>query len=158
MFLLQTVMEFENEFDLSFGLGPEEEGVAKILVNNAVYAGRKLSTDSRVPGRIGRPEFYDFWEKELQASDFILSTIRHGYQFPFISVPRPSSYCKNNKSFFEHRDFAYNELLRLESLGCIRRVKEQPYLTLPLSVVYSKKYHLVVEEQCAAAKNNQKCG
>ena len=83
-------------------------------------------------------------KRELQASDFILSTIQHRYQFPFISVP-PSSYCKNNKSFFEHRDFAYNELLRLESLGCIRRVKEQPYFTLPLSVVYSKKYRLVFD-------------
>lgn len=140
-------MDVENESDFrehSFGLGPEEEGVAKVLVNNAVYAGRKLSTDSRVPGRIGRPEFYDFWKNDLQASDFILGTIKHGYQFPFSSIP-PSSYCKNNKSFLEHRDFAYNELLRLESLGCIRRVSEQPYLTLPLSVVYSKKYRLVVD-------------
>ena len=88
MFLLQTVMEFENEFDLrehSFGLGPEEEGVAKILVIKAVYASRKLSTNSCVPGRIGRPEFYSFWEKELQASDFILSTIRHRISFYFCS-------------------------------------------------------------------------
>ena len=66
--LLQTVMDVENESDFrehSFGLGPEEEGVAKVLVNNAVYAGRKLSTDSRVPGRIGRPEFYDVWKNDL---------------------------------------------------------------------------------------------
>ena len=42
-------------------------------------------------------------------------------------------------------DFAYSELLRLESLGCIERVSEQPYLCLPLSVVFSKKLRLVVD-------------
>ena len=33
----------------------------------------------------------------------------------------------------------WEELLRLESLGCISRVQEQPKVVLPLSVVYSKK-------------------
>ena len=37
------------------------------------------------------------------------------------------------------------ELLRLEALGCIVRVKEQPYVVLPLSVVYSRKLRLVVD-------------
>jgi hypothetical protein len=138
-------MEFENDLrEHVFGLSPDEAGVAQHLVNNAVYAGRKLSTDSRVPGRIGREEFFEFWRDELNASDFVLGTIKHGYQFPFIEEP-PRSFCKNNKSFFDHRDFAYTELLRLESLGCIRRVTEQPYITLPISVVFSKKLRLVVD-------------
>ena len=42
--------------------------------------------------------------------------------FPFISTP-PSSYCANNKSMLNQRDFAYQELLRLEKLGCISRVE-----------------------------------
>ena len=144
-FISDFVMDFENDLrEHAFGLGQEESGVAQMLVNNSVYAGRKLSTDARVPGRIGNPEFYSFWRDELQASDFILGTIKYGYQFPFKNMP-PASYCKNNKSFFEHRDFAYNELLRLESLGCITRVSEQPFITLPISVVFSKKLRLVID-------------
>lgn len=121
-----------------------EEGVAKVLVNNANYVGKKLSTDSRVPGRIGRPEFYEFWKNELGACDFVLSTIKEGYKIPFKEIP-PSDFCANNKSFLKQRDFAYQELLRLESLGCIRRVKTRPYLCLPMSVVFSKKSRLVVD-------------
>ena len=37
------------------------------------------------------------------------------------------------------------ELLRLEQLGCISRVKERPYIVLPLSVVFSRKLRLVVD-------------
>ena len=127
-----------------FELPLEESELAKVLVNNANYAGKQLSTDVRVPGRIGRPEYFEFWRDELKASDFVLNVIKEGYKFPFTSMP-PASFCKNNKSFFDHRDFAYHELLRLESLGCIRRVKEQPFVTLPLSVVFSKKLRLVVD-------------
>ena len=121
-----------------------EDSVAKMLVNNADYVGKKLTTDVRVPGRIGRPEFYDFWKNDLKASDFVLDTIKNGYKIPFKSIP-PTNFCENNKSFLRQRDFGYQELLRLESLGCIRRVKEQPYLCLPLSVVFSNKWRLVVD-------------
>ena len=37
------------------------------------------------------------------------------------------------------------ELTRLEALGCIRRVEHQPFIVLPLSVVFSKKLRLVVD-------------
>ena len=37
------------------------------------------------------------------------------------------------------------EVLRLEALGCIKRVQYQPYIVLPLSVVFSKKLRLVVD-------------
>ena len=37
------------------------------------------------------------------------------------------------------------EVLRLEALGCIRRVTHQPYVVLPLSVVFSRKLRLVVD-------------
>ena len=127
-----------------FELPPEEEEVAKLLANNSVYVGKKLTTDARVPGRIGKPEYFSFWRDELKASDFILNTIRYGYKFPFDSVP-PESMCKNNKSFMQNREFGYNELLRLEALGCISRVDVKPYIVLPMSVVFSKKLRLVVD-------------
>ena len=118
--------------------------MASVLINNASYAGRKLTTDIRVPGRIGNPEFFPFWRDELKASEFVLSTISEGYKFPFSSIP-PSSFCANNKSMLTQSDFAFEELLRLEKLGCISRTKEQPYLVLPLSVVFSKKLRLLVD-------------
>ena len=72
--------------DHTFGLPMEESGLAKSLVNESIYAGRRLSTDIRVPGRIGDPKYFDFWKNELKASDFILDTIQGGYKFPFASV------------------------------------------------------------------------
>ena len=37
------------------------------------------------------------------------------------------------------------EVARLEALGCVKRVAYQPYLVLPLSVVFSRKLRLVVD-------------
>lgn len=121
---------------------PSEQSLAETLVNNSNYVGKKLTTDLRVPGRIGNPEFYDFWKYELKASDFILDTIKNGYKFPFLDLP-PGGFHKNNKSMLDNSEFALAELLRLERLGCISRVEEQPFLCLPLSVVFSKKLRLV---------------
>ena len=45
----------------------------------------------------------------------------------------------------QNREFGYNELLRLEALGCISRVDVKPYIVLPMSVVFSKKLRLVVD-------------
>ena len=39
----------------------------------------------------------------------------------------------------------WDELLRLEALGCIQRVVDQPKIVLPMSVVFSKKLRLVVD-------------
>ena len=127
-----------------FDLPEEEKDISKFLINDSQHVGAKLVTDTRVPGRLSNPEFYDFWKNELQASEFVLDTIRNGYKFPFVSEP-PPGICRNNKSMLKNKEFAYKELLRLESLGCISRVEEQPYLCLPLSVVYSKKLRLVVD-------------
>ena len=134
----------EDMRQYTFDLPNEESDLAKVLVNNSNYVGKKLSTDSRVPGRIGKPEYFDYWRDTLKASDYILSVLQEGYKFPFDAIP-PESYCRNNKSFLQNRDFGYAELLRLEALGCITRVSSKPYLVLPLSVVFSKKLRLVVD-------------
>ena len=129
-----------TDFDLDF----DESLLAKQLVNESSYMGKQLSTDLRVPGRIGDKKFFSFWRDVLKAPDFILDTISKGYQFPFAKLP-PSAYSKNNSSFMKNREFGIAELFRLEELGCITRVKEQPYITLPLTVVFSKKLRLVVD-------------
>ena len=147
LWLLSCLAVVDPELECAFvELGVEEEtpDLAEVLVNNASYAGRRLTTDIRVPGRIGNPEFFNFWKDELKASPFILSTISEGYKFPFKSIPQ-GGICVNNKSMLQNNDFAIAELLRLESLGCISRVSTQPFLCLPLSVVFSKKLRLVVD-------------
>ena len=73
-----------------------------------------------------------------------MDTVRDGYKLVFDSLPLPS-FTKNNKSAILNKVFMWEELLRLESLGCISRVQEQPKVVLPLSVVYSKKPKLVVD-------------
>ena len=119
--------------------GDEEDlELIKALSNETSYIGKKLTTDKRVPGRINDSSFLEFWEKELKASSFILDTLKEGYRFPFRSIP-PSGIVCNNRSALKERAFVKAELTRLEALGCIERMKERPYLVLPLSVVFSKK-------------------
>ena len=48
-----------------------------------------------------------------------------------------------HKSMLDNSEFDLAELLRLERLGCISRVEEQPILCLPLLVVFSKKLRLI---------------
>ena len=45
----------------------------------------------------------------------------------------------------QDKDFVRSEVKRLESLGCVEKVFEKPYLVLPLSSVFSKKKRLVVD-------------
>ena len=75
----------------TFNLPLEEQSLADSLINQAEYVGCKLSTDVRVPGRIGDSKYFLFWKDELKASDFVLDTISSGCKFPFQSLP-PSSF------------------------------------------------------------------
>ena len=52
---------------------------------------------------------------------------------------------ENNRSSQKDPDFVWQELLRLECLGCTARVCERPIVILPLSMVFSKKMRLVVD-------------
>ena len=67
-----------------------------------------------------------------------------GYVLPFIDgVPPPEDGADNNKSFYDHEEFGIEEILRLERLGCIYRVKEKPKVVMPFSIVHSGKWRLV---------------
>ena len=121
-----------------------ETQVLDSLVNDAQYIGRKLTTNTKVPGNIHKPEFRDFWLNEIKPTEFVKDLIVNKYKLPFSSVP-PKSFEGNNKSALEDLEFVKTELTRLEKLGCIRRVQEQPYIVLPLSSVFSKKKRLVVD-------------
>ena len=120
--------------------------LVKVIENEAAYHGRRLVTDSRVPGNINRSCYREFWNNELKpfSTELLSSTIARGYSLPFRSIP-PKSFEGNNKSAREDMQFVRAEVLRLESLGCITRVESQPHLVLPLSSVFSKKKRLVVD-------------
>ena len=120
--------------------------LVKSIENEALYVGRRLVTDTRVPGNINKPEYREFWTTKLKpySTELLIETIARGYSLPFREVP-PSSFEGNNKSAREDSQFVRAEVLRLESLGCISRVKEKPHLVLPLSSVFSKKKRLVVD-------------
>ena len=114
-----------------------EEHIPQLLHNESGLVDKKnlnLATDVRVPGRLkGHHEVY----KEIGADDYIVELIENGYKLVFDEVP-PKSYTRNNKSALMKNTFVYDELMRLEKLGCIKRVSSQPHVVLPLSVVYSK--------------------
>ena len=120
--------------------------LAKAIENESSYHGRRLITDSRVPGNINKSCYKDFWQTKLKpySTELLSSTIARGYSLPFRELP-PKSFEGNNKSAKLDMKFVRAEVSRLESLGCISRVTSQPYLVLPLSSVFSKKKRLVVD-------------
>ena len=114
------------------------------LTNEADYIGRKLTTNKKVPGNIHKDHYREFWVNVLKPSDLVLKTISEGYSLPFKSFP-PPSFERNNKSARDDMPFVRQEVKRLESLGCIRKVQHRPRCVLPLSSVFSKKKRLVVD-------------
>ena len=127
-----------------------DRAMLESLVNDAEYVGRRLSTNCAVPGNISKPQFREFWEKEIKPSEKVLDIIRNGYSLPFRSLP-PPSFERNNRSALNDMEFCRAEVRRLESLGCIREVFTQPYIVNPISSIYSKKKRLVVD--CSRALN-----
>ena len=126
------------------GVLQEERHLIKTLENESVYVGRKLTTDTRVPGNVHNQEFRKFWQEELKPNEYLFNIIQNGYRLPFKSLP-PSHFSANNLSARKDEDFVRSEVFRLEKLNCIYRVNERPHLVLPLSSVFSKKKRLVVD-------------
>ena len=133
-------------FDKNPDLVPEEH--CDIFVNNLQSESLDVDvilgdTNTKVPGRIkGKLEAY----LEADASKYVLQTISEGYRLIFINdVPPPPSYLPNNKSALSQKNFLFSELIRLEQLGCIRKVSSRPHIVNPCSVVYSKKLICVLD-------------
>ena len=121
--------------------GETETYLAQELKNDSSLLAKPLSTNVLVPGNIHKPEYFDFWVKVLKVSPNFQKFLQQGYAIQFINgIPPPSVMAKNNNSFLENKDFGIKEVNRLEQLGCIYRVTEQPHVVLPLSVVFSNKW------------------
>ena len=74
-----------------------------------------------------------FWENPLQASEGILSIIRHGITINFTTIP-PRAILSNNASALKHKDFVVSEINTLLDSGCIKEQFVPPYVTNPLTV------------------------
>ena len=123
-----------------------EKHLAHELKNDSSLLDKPLSTNSSVPGSIHKPEHLEFWRQVLRVDENFIRFLEDGYALSFKgNVPPPSAFAKNNKSFMEKKDFGIEEIKRLEKLGCIYKVKVQPTIVLPLSVVHSGKWRLVVD-------------
>ena len=142
----ESDLELLNDFSSLGHIACDESDVSLVqsLSNDATYVGRKLTTDVSVPGNIHKSRFRKFWENDLKPSDFVLKTLKEGYELPFDTIP-PPSFENNNKSAREDMDFVRTEVTRLEKLGCISKVKNRPRCVLPLSSVFSKKKRVVVD-------------
>ena len=66
-------------------------------------------------------------------------------QFHLHNAPPQHVVVKNNHSCRDNSEFALAELHRLEKLQCVRHVgPKDSFVILPMSVVYSNKWRLVV--------------
>ena len=75
----------------------------------------------------------------MHASQYIIDTIHTGYKLLSVSNSQaPQFYKRNNQSALKQSDFVYQEFLRLEKLGCIKRVDSMPHIVNPVSCVFSK--------------------
>ena len=123
----EDVLQHPVEFDFSsFFLGSYDDFHFK-------------STSSGVKGRSSAS--IDFGT--LSAPEFVLDTIRRGYRLPFAEYP-PSCLLANNRSAFQHPEFATQAISELLANGCIVEHSVPPFCVNPLSVAKGKKLRLVI--------------
>ena len=100
----------------------EEQELGKLLDNENVYKGKKLTTNTAVPCRLCRDKrFADFYKEVLNADEKIVKIVLQVYKVPLEKGP-PPFVARNNKSCLRHIEFAVQELQRLAKLQCVKRV------------------------------------
>ena len=78
--------------------------------------------------------------------NILLTLLLRGISYFLLRTPVPQKlYRKNNQSALLRADFVYAEFLRLEQLGCIKRVDYIPHVVNPMSCVFSKKWRCVLD-------------
>ena len=97
-----------------------------------------------VAGSLCTESSVKFFES-IGASEYVLNSLRNGHHSKLTGkVPRYER--DNNRSFFEHEDFALKELLSLVKKGRIVLTNEKPYIVNPLSVaVQRNKNRLILD-------------
>ena len=103
-----------------------------------------MSNDISVAGGFSQLEVIKLFES-IGASNYILETLRNRLK-PMLSGQVPRFERANNKSYYEHEDFAINELNTLLLDDKIELVSLMPRVVNPLSVaVQPSKKRLILD-------------
>ena len=86
-----------------------------------------------------------FWES-IDASEFVLNTIKYGYKIPFVTVPQNFVFENNRSAKLEH-EFVTENIFKLLNNGLVREVQTPPNIVSPLSVAKSSsgKLRLILD-------------
>ena len=102
----------------------------------------EFSNNVSVAGRLNK--CLDFW-KLINANQYILDIIEHGYKIPFKTLPL-SDHLKNNKSSLDHPKFVETAILDLVKCGAVIQSTNKPYVINPLTVAQNtNKLRLVLD-------------
>ena len=74
----------------------------------------------------------------------MIGVLLTSYIIPFVALP-PPCFIKNNKSAFDHAEFAAHGINELLINRCTIEVFSRPYCCNPLSVVGGRKLRLVLD-------------
>ena len=88
---------------------------------------------------------YEFWEKDIQSTSFVLDIVDSGYRLPFRDTTPFKCFLKNNKSALKNSDFVKTAMKQLLSEGKIEECASAPFCVNPLSVVEGRKKRLVID-------------
>ncbi len=87
----------------------------------------------------------EFWRR-INAPEFVLDIIQHGYKLPFLESP-PRAYFPNNKSALSNKNFVADAVLELLDKGLITECSDIPHVVNPLTVAKqsSGKLRLILD-------------
>ena len=85
-------------------------------------------------GSIHNPEVFEFWEKELKASEWVLNTLRKGYMIPFRDTPTQYEE-RNNKTVRENMQIVRGIIADMIAKQIVKVVKQKPTCINPLGLV-----------------------
>ena len=74
-----------------------------------------------------------YYTEELEADQWVLTTLKDGYKIPFNSLP-PKYKEPNNQSALKHQTFLWKKITEWENKGFCIRTEKEPYCCNPLSV------------------------
>lgn len=120
--------EFSDDETRVLKVCPTNKGEVTILSRSPGEAASANNVRGRLRAHIA------FWET-INAPQFILETIRHGYKIPFIHEPAKLIQHNNNSAYL-HRDFVNEAIQELLAGSRISEVKykEELHVINPLSV------------------------
>ena len=99
---------------------------------------RGAEADTFVPGSIHRPECIQFWEQELQAGEWVMETLKHGYVIPIEARLSDHYEEDNNVSAKRDTSFVRDTVEKWAATGFVEIVKEKPAFVSPLTVATKK--------------------